>query len=529
MYQHISLRFNGSLSHLLKQWLDQKPFINELPLSENITRALQAMRELPTDPTMEAISYEQDINTKAPCCRVVGIVVETRPDRINRATLQEMRMEGVTRVQLGIQSTDDSVLEFNNRGHRCSLSIKANKFLRDAGFKVDGHLMPDLPGTTLETDYKMMKDVFTGSDLQLDYTKIYPCLDLPFTQIREWKETGEWKPIAENNFPEFLTFLCDTLAMVPPWTRVNRVQRDFPEANAKNGGLGYVSDTIKTNLQQIVKNTMDKRGMQCFDIRSREVGSTFLHNLPDHAKLYIRIYRANQGTEFFISVESPKKPERLHFDDSYLLGLCRLRIPDHEFTDKTSVPIPIHYVPAFRRPSGRVARIRELHTYGSISSSVCNATGNTQHKGIGKFLISVAENISTIYECTSISVISGVGVRDYYKKLGYVLRKTYMVKDLNESKHGSMTLFGKYYSYTDLKSVVRSSTISKKYILQTEENVTETNTGVGVRHVYSHIQNGEAEGFSIEGRYKYQSRVRINLLSIIFTFTVILIILLTQS
>jgi elongator complex protein 3 len=412
-------------------------------------------------------------------------------------------MEGITRVQLGIQSTDDYVLELNKRGHTVESSIKAIMCLRDAGFKVDGHLMPDLPGTSLETDYEMMKTVFTGSDLQLDYTKIYPCLDLPYTEIREWKENGEWCPIAENNFPGFLTLLCDTMAMIPPWTRVNRVQRDFPEASEKNGGLGYVSDTIKTNLQQIVSIEMGKRNMKCYDIRSREIGTELVDSLVDKVKLYIRTYRANEGTEFFISAEAPKESP-CHFDDTYLLGLCRLRIPDYEFTDKEKHPCPVHYIPAFRRPNHRVSRIRELHTYGSISSSVTNSSGNTQHKGVGKFLVSVAENISAMYGCTRVSVISGVGVRDYYSHLGYSLQNHYMVKDLNVVP--SMCLFGKVYSPAILVSVILTSMVSRTYIVPIWRDkptvipaLTSKEHLQVDRHIYANIQHGDAEGFSIAG------------------------------
>jgi elongator complex protein 3 len=128
--------------------------------------------------------------------------------------------------------------------------------------------MPDLPGTTLDIDYNMVRHVFLGDDLQVDYCKIYPCLDLPYTLTRTWKEDGKWKPIAEHNFPEFLDFLTYTVSIVPPWTRINRVQRDFPEASVKNHQLGYVSDTIASNLQQIVSDHLTKKGLKCYDIHS---------------------------------------------------------------------------------------------------------------------------------------------------------------------------------------------------------------------------------------------------------------------
>jgi elongator complex protein 3 len=311
----------------------------------------------------------------------------------------------------------------------------------------------------------MVQNIFQGVDCQLDYCKIYPCLDLPYTKIREWKHSGKWKPIAENRFPEFLDFLAYTMSIIPPWTRANRVQRDFPEATEKNNQLGFVSETIQSNLQQIVTDYMKKKGMKCYDIRSREVRNELIDH--ERAKLYIRIYRANEGTEFFLSVEIPRTDK--DFNDTSLLGLCRLRIPDYEFSEKED--IPFHYLPVFRKKE-RIARIRELHVYGNIvSGSQGNSQGNpnSQHRGIGKFLIGVAESISRFYECSLVTIISGVGVRDYYENIGYTLDENedqYMIKRPEEKI--DLVLFGKKYDETRIHNTVGGSTISQQYIKHTE-------------------------------------------------------------
>lgn len=506
MYRYISLLFNGEHRQHLQTWISTNPFMNNTGLSKELTGLLYNIRPMPSledkskAEVYQILREEQAINTKGQCCRVIGIVLETRPDRINRFTMLEMRAEGCTRVQLGIQTTDNSVLDYINRGHTVETSISANGMLRDCCFKVDGHVMPDLPGTTLEIDYEMVRTVFQGSDLQLDYTKVYPCLDLPYTQIRKWKESGEWQAIAETRFPEFIDFMCYTLSIIPPWTRVNRVQRDFPEATSRNNYLGYVSDTIKTNLQQIVTNEMTKRGLQCYDIRSREVGTSIVDSQLGEAKLYIRVYRANEGTEFFISVEIPKTTTtNNHFDNTNLLGLCRLRIPDFEFSDKGH--IPYHYLPVYRNRNDRISRIRELHVYGNIASKSKDA--NSQHRGIGKFLISVAENISRMYGCNLSTIISGVGVRDYYEHLGYTLDQRedqFMVKDLDSDKVSPMTLFGKNYNYDCINAVVMNSIISKMYIpaKKVETKKMDTHDTLVEKHTYNNIQNGEAQGFSFQ-------------------------------
>ena len=466
LYQQVSIRFNGEHSHLLKEWYSSNPFATNSPLSSSLTDLLYSLKDRPLiagekqKKIDEILLHEQNLNTKSLACRIIGIVLETRQDRINRFSLIDLRKLGCTRIQIGVQSDNDYVLSYNNRGHNFAKTVKAITQIRDNGFKIDGHLMPDLPGTTLEIDYAMVRHIFQGDDAQLDYCKIYPCLDLPYTKIREWKHSGKWVSIAETRFPEFLDFLAYTMSIIPPWTRANRVQRDFPEASEKNNQLGFVSETIQSNLQQIVSDYMKKKGMKCYDIRSREVRNELINH--ENAKLYIRIYRANEGTEFFISVEIPRCDD--DFNDTSLLGLCRLRIPDYEFTEKED--IPFHYLPVYRQKEC-IARIRELHVYGNVvlSSSNSSNSSNSQHRGIGKFLIGVAETISHFYECSLVTIISGVGVRDYYENIGYTLDENedqYMIKRLDGKV--DLVLFGKTYDTNQIHEIVGGSIISQRYI-----------------------------------------------------------------
>ena len=543
MYNYISLRFDGSHKHLLQDWLADKPFLNNAPLSDKLLDGLDSIRSIPSvsgksaSEIYEMIRQEQDINTKSKCARIIGLVLETRPDRISRFSLIEMRKLGSTRIQLGIQHTDNYVLEYNNRGHGIEASIKANGFIRDGGFKIDGHIMPDLPGTTLELDYKMVKTVFEGDSLQLDYCKIYPCLDLPYTDIRKWKEEGNWKAIAEHNFPGFLELMCYTLSIVPPWTRINRVQRDFPESCEKNNGLGYISDNIKTNLQQIVTDSLAKRGLTCIDIRSREIRNAVVESRLDNAKLYIRTYRANEGTEFFISAEIPNVDTEGFTDNAILLGLCRLRIPDYEFTAKER--IPHHYLPIYRNKVDRISRIRELHVYGNIASS--SKSGNSQHRGVGKFLISVAEAISRMYSCNLVTIISGVGVRDYYEHLGYTLDSNedqFMIKYLGAECVKPMVLFGKEYDYSKIEECMHSSIISLTYIEPLFGTVQTSNENKTIGYDtradyknYKNIQDGVAQGFSFSSVKKpdttkqdYYMEIILNIIIFVLTYSLLHVI-----
>jgi hypothetical protein len=185
------------------------------------------------------------------------------------------------------------------------------------------------------------------------------------------------------------------------------------------------------------------------------------------------------------------------FDDTKLLGLCRLRIPDFEFTEKSH--IPFHYLPVYRNKKERIARIRELHVYGNIAS--LTRDGNSQHRGIGTFLMHTAESIAQLFKCTLVTVISGVGVRDYYEHLGYTLDSNedqYMVKSFTTSHKFSLTLFGKFYNQQSIHNAVHNSIISQKYIPRQpiQQQIDYTT------HTYTNIQNGEAQGFAFKGQLK---------------------------
>ena len=206
-----------------------------------------------------SLEEEQNINVNARC-HIVGLSIETRPDQINVEEIKRLRKYGVTRVQMGIQHTKNELLDIINRKHHVEDSIKAIKMLKNVGFKLELHVMPDLPGTTPEDDIDMLKEVLLGENFQPDYLKIYPCLDVKYTKIREWKKTGEWQPYAESDGgKELFRVLEYALENIPYWTRDSRVQRDFPPEHINNNHIGYKSENIKSNLYQILLNNLSKK------------------------------------------------------------------------------------------------------------------------------------------------------------------------------------------------------------------------------------------------------------------------------
>ncbi len=363
-----------------------------------------------------SIEEEQERNVTA-LVHVVGLGVETRPDEIKPAEIIRFRRYGITRVEIGVQHTDDALLRKVNRGHLTKHSRAAIKLLKDYGFKVEIHIMADLPGATPEGDKECYKQVLqTDPDLIPDYMKDYPCLDVDFTTIKTWKAEGKWQPYAERSpdARELKDVLVYRQSITPKWVRVNRVQRDFQEA--KEGCLGFTSDSIKTNLSQIVKQEAEKQGIYCQCIRCCELRDQTFN--PADIQYKTECFPASGGTEYFISAEIPGHPRHT------LLGFIRLRISD---ALETSI------LPELL---GRTAMIRELHVYGSMTAVGQEAKSGAQHMGIGKALLEEAEYIAKHnHKCTQIAVISGIGVRGYYKKRGYDLKGSYMMKDLTNKPY----------------------------------------------------------------------------------------------
>lgn len=360
------------------------------------------------------LEEEQHLNTRA-AIHVVGLGVETRPDEITPAEIIRFRKYGVTRVELGVQHTDDALLRRVNRGHGVKQSIAAVRLLKDYGFKVELHIMTDLPGATPEGDKACYETVLLGSDLIPDYMKDYPCLDVSFTEIKKWKAAGTWTPYAElHNGALLQDVLVYRQQITPPWVRVNRIQRDFRPAEAVSDGLGFTSDTHNGNLGDVVKRRAEALGVYCQCIRCCEVKLEYFD--PAAIKYETYAFTASGAQEYFVCAYVPRAHRPL------LLGFIRLRIS--EALRNSILPELV----------GNTAMIRELHVYGAVKSVGAGngAIAGAQHLGIGKALLAKAEALALKHDCDRMAVISGIGVRDYYRARGYELDGTYMIKKLDQ-------------------------------------------------------------------------------------------------
>ncbi len=329
----------------------------------------------------ELLKLEQKKNESSRY-RIIGLTLETRPDYINQQEVEEMRVLGCTRVEMGVQALSDDILRLNKRGHGVKEIAEATHLLKSYGFKITYHLMPALPGSTPNLDLKMFKQLFTDERFQPDQIKFYPTVVTQGSLLYKWYKQGKYKPYSDRTL-QSLIVKCKTV--VPRYVRIIRLIRDIPAES-------IIAGNKITNLRQI----MQQRGVECNCIRCREAKE---EQIRDY-RLNIEAYAASGGHEYFISADS--------LDGRVLYGFCRLRL------DKNSPIAP--------------ALIRELHVYGELMP-VGSGT-RVQHRGLGKELLAQAESIASEAGAKKIAVISGIGVRGYYRKLAYRQRGNYLYKSL---------------------------------------------------------------------------------------------------
>ena len=387
---------NGELDLVkFKEFFELPGDIKDNERAERIKKRVLELKEK----DVKTLEEEHSLNEES-AVRCIGLTIETKPDWGFKEHGLKMLELGATRIELGIQTVYDDILKSINRGHTIEDTKKSIAELRDLGFKLNFHMMPGLPDVngrriSKEKDIKSIKTIFEDSAFKPDMLKIYPTLAMPGTELEKRFKDGTYKPL---NTKEAAEIISEVHKFIPEYCRVMRIQRDIPT------NVTLSSDT-NTNLRQYVMKLADDKKIQFKDIRSREIRQETSYEKPE---IVVREYEASNGKEFFISME--------HIKSDKILGFVRLRFP----------PRSLH--PVIGEDS---ALIRELHVYGS-AVGIGKKEDKTQHKGVGKKLMEMAEKIAQDNNKKKIIVISGVGVRGYYKKLGYTLEKPYMVKKIKK-------------------------------------------------------------------------------------------------
>ncbi len=342
----------------------------------------------------------QEYNDKYSYIKCVGLTIETKPDWgfIEHGLL--MLKYGCTRVELGVQSVYEDVIALINRGHTIADTIRSIRELKDLGFKINVHYMPGLPGVKdASQDLEGMKELFANPNYRPDMLKLYPCLVVKESRLyRDWLD-GRFKPISTR---EAASLIAEFKRDIPRYCRVMRIQRDIPTYMAKAG-------VDRTNLRQYVLELQKERGIVCQCIRCREIKSGVIKN----PQCVVMEYEASGGREFFVSIESEDK----------IVGFVRLRFPSQSLCEEISLD---------------AALIRELHVFGKALQIGKGDDQHIQHRGFGRMLMQKAEEIAISYGKSKMVVISGVGVRGYYYKLGYENKGPYMVKRLGVEQEKSV-------------------------------------------------------------------------------------------
>ncbi len=357
---------------------------------ERTLRIHQKLLKLKGETSVE----KEQLRNETARIRATALVIETKPDWCKEEEINEILKLGTTRVELGVQTLKENVLKIVNRGHTLQDTKEAVQLLKDSFLKTTFHMMPGLPQTTKEEDILMFKELFENPDYKPDSLKIYPCLVMPGTPLFIQYQKGEFKPL---NTEESAEIISEAKKFVPEYCRIMRINRDIPNTVISDG-------VMNTNLRQFVENKVKKKGIRCRCIRCREpMGKKVNYDSIEIKKVY---YDSSGGKEVFISIEDTK--------NDILLGFCRLRKP---------------YKPFRTEITPASAGIRELHIYGQATP--LGEEGSVQHRGFGKRLLEEAEKIAKEkWKCNKLLVISGIGVKEYYKKSGYVKDGVYMSKGI---------------------------------------------------------------------------------------------------
>ncbi len=315
--------------------------------------------------------------------RCVGLVFETRPDQIDAAETHRLRRLGATKIQLGVQSLDDEILRANRRGHGVAATRAAFRSLRAAGFKLHAHWMPNLLGATPARDAADYRRLFEDSDFRPDELKLYPCLLVESATLAAYHARGEWQPYADS---VLVPLLADCIEATPRWCRLTRVVRDFSAHDVAAG-------THTANLREVAERALAARGARAQEIRSREVRGRAV--AAAELRLADTAYATSIGREHFLEFVT---------DDDRIAAFARVALPAQR---------------AGEPELAGCALLREVHVYGASLPLGERAGTAAQHAGLGRALVEAAGRLAREAGFRSLAVISAVGTRPYYRRLGF--------------------------------------------------------------------------------------------------------------
>lgn len=355
--------------------------------------------------TYDELEEQQHVNETA-AARVVGLVIETRPDTITPDNLRMFRQLGCTKIQIGIQSTRQEILDANKRQMSAAQIKRAFSLIRLYGFKIHSHLMVNLLGATPEADKQDFKTFVTDPGFLPDEIKLYPCVLVAGTQLVQKYREGAWQPYAKD---ELVDVLVQDVLNTPPYVRISRMIRDISATDILVGNK-------HTNLRQMVEQELAAKDIarRVQEIRFREINQQQVRaaelTLQDFA------YTTAVSDEHFLQWVTA---------DNKIAGFCRLSLP--HWDKLTSGACDVSANELLVQPGQ--AMIRELHVYGQ-ALSLGSEGMSAQHQGLGQKLLTKASSIAADVGYTSLNVISSIGTRAYYRAQGFTDAGFYQQKAL---------------------------------------------------------------------------------------------------
>lgn len=335
--------------------------------------------------------------------RCVGFTVETKPDYCKSRHIDIMLELGITRIEIGVQTLDNAMYKMVNRGHTLADVFEAFQVAKDSGYKIVAHMMPGLPGSTVDKDLQDFRRLFEDQRLMPDMLKIYPTLVLKNTGLYRLYQKGSYSSFSDE---EFVNLLVEIKRITPSWVRIMRIQREIDSDD-------IVSGPKSGNIRQILQMRLKEMGIKCNCVRCREAGLRRLKQSNENPVLKRTDYVSSKGIESFLSLEDEST--------SSLFGFLRLRKLNNPHREE------------LRTSFGKAtAVVRELHVFGQLIDigKKCDST-SFQHRGYGSRLLKEAEDIVKCdFGLDKISILSSVGTRDYYRKFNYHLDGPYMSKTL---------------------------------------------------------------------------------------------------
>ncbi len=379
----------------------QNIYADEMTRSRDVANAI-VLGKQERSPIDEYATWNEleaaHVENETAACRSVGLVIETRPDHISVDEVLRVRRLGCTKVQIGFQSLNDAVLRVNKRGHNVQATRRAVKLLRQAGFKIHAHWMPNLYGSTPDDDIADYHQMFEDGDFCPDELKIYPCSLIESAELMQRYEDGSWRPYTQD---ELLKVLVACFKATPEYCRLTRVIRDIP-------GTDIVVGNQVTNFRQLVEQKLTKEGTRSPDIRAREIRKRTV--TIDDLTLDELWYETSSATEVFLQYITPERD---------IAGFLRLSMPHAEeapITDELD----------------GCAMIREVHVYGQSLGIGVIRDGKAQHLGLGKALIEHSAKLAKSRGYKRLAVISAIGTREYYRKRGFADGALYQIRNLTE-------------------------------------------------------------------------------------------------